>query len=323
MQVLVNKPIHPDAIALLESRVTLLTPYAETNDRVLEMLTEADGVVLSGSLVIGRHEMSSLPRLKVIGRHGVGLDTVDVEAATERNLPVVYTPYGPTESTAEHALLLLLAAARQLVRLDRAQRGGNFAIRSDFDAIGRELRGKALGVVGFGRIGRRLAEMCRAAFDMTVYVFDPFLDPEQVIEWGATPVQDIHDLARRVDFLSIHTPSTPDTHHLIDGKVFEALKPEAIVVNASRGPVVDEAALVAALQQGRIAGAGIDVYDPEPPAPDNPLFALDRVVVTPHIASFTVEGRRLMGMTVAKDVLAVLDGELPEYPANPQIWPGR
>lgn len=323
MQVLVNKPIHPDAIALLQTRATVLTPYTESDDRVLEILAEAHGIVLSGNLRIGRADMINLPRLKVIGRHGVGLDTVDLQAATERNLPIVYTPYGPTESTAEHALLLLMAAARQLPRLDRAQRQGNFGIRSNFDAIGTELKGKALGVVGFGRIGRRLAEICRAAFDMTIHVFDPFLAPQQISEWGASPVSDIVELASRVDFMSVHTPSTPDTHHLIDSQVFDALRPEAIFVNASRGPVVDEAALVEALRQGSIAGAGIDVYDPEPPAADNPLFALERVVVTPHIASFTSEGRRLMGMTVAKDVLAVLYGEMPEFPANPQVWQTR
>lgn len=323
MKVLINKPIHPDAIALLQERVSILTPYTEPNDRVLELLVEAEGIVLSGNLKIEGEQMDSLPRLKVIGRHGVGLDTVDVQAATERGLPVVYTPYGPTESTAEHALMLMMAAARQLPRLDRAQRQGNFAIRGDYSAIGRELKDKALGVVGFGRIGRRLAEMCRAAFGMTVYVFDPYIDPQQVIEWGATPVQDVLDLARRVDLVSIHAPSTPDTHHLIDSEFFETLKPEAILVNASRGPVVNESALIEALEHGQIAGAGIDVYDPEPPAADNPLFSLDRVVVTPHVASFTYEGRRLMGMTVAKDVLAVLAGERPEFPANPEVWPDR
>jgi D-3-phosphoglycerate dehydrogenase len=155
---------------------------------------------------------------------------------------------------------------------------------------------------------------------MSIYVYDPYLAPETVVEWGATPLSDLEELAGTIDVLSLHIPATPETHHLIDRQVLNALKPTAILISAARGTVMDEVALVEVLQAGRIYGAGIDVYDPEPPAPDNPLFKLDRVVLSPHVASRTEEGRRLMGMTVVEDILRVLDGEKPKYMANPEVW---
>jgi len=196
-------------------------------------------------------------------------------------------------------------------------------MRDQPQAMGHEVKGKTLGVVGFGRIGQRLAEMCRDALHMSVYVFDPYLDSEAVSEWGATYLEDLIELASKVDILSIHTPLTPETDHLINRDVIRSIKPGAILINAARGAVVDEAALIEALQDGHLGGAGLDVYDPEPPAPDNPLFQLDQVVLTPHVASFTDEGRRHMGLTVVEDTLRVLRGELPQYLTNPKVWTHR
>ena len=322
-KVLVNTPIHPEALRYLAEHVELLTPFGAPKSEVLNALADADALILSGVLSIGAVEMDLAPRLQVIGRHGVGLDTVDLAAATERRLPVVYTPYAPTESTAEHAFMLILATARRLPALDRATRSGNFGMRTDQRAMGIELKGKALGIAGFGRIGRRLAEMCHAALQMPIFVYDPYLTAQEIEQHGATPVSSLAELAGRVDVLSVHTPLTEDTHHLASREVISAMRPGAIFINASRGPVVDEAALIDALREGHIAGAGLDVYDPEPPESDNPLFALEQVVLTPHVGSFTDEARRLMGLTVAQDVLRVLRAEHPEYLANPQIWEDR
>jgi phosphoglycerate dehydrogenase-like enzyme len=272
---------------------------------------------------VGGAELDQAVALEVIGRHGVGLDNVDVAAASQRGIPVTYTPYGPTESTAEHALLLILATARRLSQLDRAVRSGAFAIRNDPAAMGRELDGLTLGVVGFGRIGRRLAAMCRKALHMDVYVYDPYVAPEAVAAEGGTWVGELRELARQVDVLSIHTPLTPETRGLVGSDVLRAIKPGAILVNTSRGPVVDEAALVQALQAGRLTGAGLDVYALQPPAPDNALLAMDQVVLTPHVGSFTQEGRRRMGLTVVEDVLRALRGERPQFLANPHVWPRR
>jgi D-3-phosphoglycerate dehydrogenase len=319
----VNKPIHPAALARLQEEAEALTPFTAAYDELMELLAETDGLLLCAGLNMGAQEIRQVPNLRVIGRHGVGLDNVDIRAATEHGLPVVYTPYGPTESTAEHAFMLMMATARHLPKLDRATRVGNFDIRNDAQTMGIELQGKTVGVVGFGRIGQRFAQMCRAALDMAVLVYDPYLDPQTVTDWGATPVSTLSHLAAQVDVLSLHIPATTETRHLVDKQVFQALKPNAILVNAARGAVVDEAALVQALAAGSFHGAGIDVYDPEPPAPDNPLFQLDRVVLTPHVASKTEEARTLMGLTVVNDILCVLKGQEPQYLANPEVWSHR
>jgi D-3-phosphoglycerate dehydrogenase len=301
----------------------VLTPFEAPAREVAELLSHVDALLLCAGFSVGAHELDRSPRLRVIGRHGVGLDNVDLRAATQLGIPVVYTPYGPTESTAEHTFLLMMAAARQLPLLDRAVRSGRFSIRDTAGVTGLELQGKALGVIGFGRIGRRVAEMCRSALGMQVYVYDPFLPSSSITEWGATPFQDLEALAREVDILTIHVPATDATRHLIDERILRAMRSTAVLVNASRGSVVDESALAQAVRSGAIYGAGIDVYDPEPPGPDNPLFGVDRIVLTPHIASKTEEGRALMGNTVVQDILSALGGRRPEYLANPEIWESR
>lgn len=321
--VMVTKPIHLDALQRLQEEVDVLTPYQATADELRALLPTVQGIVLGGVFKMGPSELDLAANLEILGRHGVGLDNVDLPAASERRIPVAYTPYGPTESTAEHALALMLAVARRLAQMDRAVRSGGFQIRDQLEALGYELEGKILGVVGFGRIGRRLAEMCRAALHMEVRVYDPHLDPGTVASWGAIHVPDLIELVSQVDVVSIHTPLTPATRRLIGRDVIRALKPGAILVNTSRGPVVDEEALIDALRDGRLVGAGLDVFDPQPPAADNPLLAFDQVVLTPHVASFTHEGRLRMGLTVVEDVLRALRGEQPQYLANPDIWPRR
>jgi phosphoglycerate dehydrogenase-like enzyme len=215
----------------------------------------------------------------------------------------------------------MLATARRLPWLDRATRTGDFEIRERPDGMGCELRGKALGVVGFGRIGQCVAQMCRDALNMPIYVFDPYIDPETVSTWGGTYMQNLIELAGQVDVLTVHTPLVSGTHHLIGRDVIRAMKPGGILINAARGAVVDDLALIEALRDGHLAGAGLDVYDPEPPAPENPLFEFEQVVLTPHVASFTEEGRRRMSFTVVEDMLRVLRGERPEFLANPEVWP--
>lgn len=320
-KVLVNKPIHEVALERLREEVEVLTPFKASREKLLEMLPEMHAVVLCAGLKLGGAEMDLATNLEVIGRHGAGVDIVDIEAATERGIPVTFTPHGPTESTAEHAFMLMLATARRLSLLDSSTRSGNFHIRDR--VVGQELAGKAVGIVGFGRIGRRMAEMCRDALQMTVYAYDPYVDAEETECWGAVCVEDLVTMAGEVDVLSIHAPSNADTHRLVSREVIEALKPNAILVNVSRGPVVDETALIDALEEERIWGAGLDVYDPEPPSPDNPLFRQERVTLTPHLASFTDEGRQRMGLMAAEDVLSVLRGEAPRYLFNTEVWSRR
>ena len=316
-KVLINKPIHNDALERLSKEVEIIKPYKQPSSDISKLLTDVQGIILCAGLTLNAETIAGCKSLEVIGRHGAGLDIVDISAATARGLPVVFTPEGPTESTAEHAFMLMMAAARKLSYLDRATRDGRFHVRDE--VVGRELRGAKVGVVGFGHIGQRFAQMCRNALEMEVFAFDPFVDRAAIETWGAVFRDDLVRMAEEVDVLSLHCPSTPQTYQLVNSDVIQALGPKGFLVNASRGPVVDEAALIEALQQGKLAGAGLDVYDPEPPDENNPLFKLDNIVLTPHLASFTDEGRRRMGMTVAEDVLRVLNGEMPVYPANPEV----
>ena len=316
-KVLVNKPIHEDALKRLAEEVEVLMPFKASREEILELLPEVQGIILCAGFTMRSDEMEIAVNLEVIGRHGVGLDIVDVDEATKRNLPVVFTPYGPTKSTAEHALMLMLSVCRKVVYLDKETRSGNFHIRDR--VVGRELFNANLGVVGFGHIGQRLTEMCLKALDMKVYVFDPYVTREDIEVRGAEKCESLIELMKKADIVSIHCPSTESTHRLIGKNELEALGPHGILINASRGAIVDEPALVSALQNGVISAAGLDVYDPEPPAKDNPLFRLDNVVLTPHLASFTDQGRRRMGLMVVEDVLMVLKGEIPEYCANHKV----
>ena len=316
-RVLVNKPIHEDALALLAREVEVLTPFKASSQEVLAMLADVQGMILCAGMQMDAANLAAASSLEVLGRHGAGLDIVDVESATELGIPVVFTPLGPTESTAEHAFLLMMAVARKLTYLDKAVRSGDFHVRDH--VVGIELQGKKVGVVGFGNIGRRFAEMCRTALQMEIHAYDPFINPQKIVDWGAVYQNSILEMASQVDFISLHIPATPETYHIINAEVLAELGPAGYVINCARGPVVDEQALIAALKNDRIAGAALDVFDPEPPLADNPLFALDNVVLTPHLASFTDEGRRRMGLMVAEDVLRVLKGESPLYPANPEV----
>jgi len=312
--VLVNKPIHQDAMDLLSKETNVLAPYTASEDELIEMLPDVHGIMLLMGLTMSAEVIAKCKSLEIIGRHGAGYDIVDIEAATKQGVIVTNTPYGPTESTAELAFLLMMAAARSLTLFDSAFRKGDFHIRQKI--TGRELLDKNVGIIGFGRIGSRFAEMCKGAFNMNVYVYDPVIDRSQVEEFGAVYMSDLMEMVRQIDFLSVHCPLIPQTRHIINKEVLDAMKPDAYLINASRGPTVDEEALIAALKENKIAGAGLDVLDQEPPAPDNPLFLLDNVVLTPHVAGFTDEGKRRMGVTAAEDILRVFRGEKPKYPVT-------
>ena len=316
--VLVNKPIHADALKRLSEEVNVITPFQSSANEIIGMLDEVNGIVLCLGLDLTAEIIENCKNLEVIGRHGAGVETVDVGAATRRGIPVVYTPFGPTESTAEHAFTLMMATARKVAFLDRETRAGNYHIRDRI--VGRELQGATLGIVGFGRIGRRFAQMCKGALHMKVFAFDPFLNRSQIEEAGATYYSDLLEMAGNVDVLSLHCPLSPETRKIVGQQVLAALKPTSFLINVARGPLVDEPALIDALRNDRLAGAGLDVFDPEPPADNNPLFSIDNVIMTPHLASFTDEGRRKMGLTVVDDILRVFRGERPEFSANPDVF---
>jgi D-3-phosphoglycerate dehydrogenase len=282
----------------------------------------------SAAAILGIHNIAdggfmdlAGPSLKIIARHGIGVDNVDIPAATERGILVVNTPDAPTESTAEHAVALLLAIAKRVVAGDMNLRGAEMPRPQ---LMGTELRGRLLGVVGCGRIGRRVAEICAAGLQMRVMAYDPRCgDWGQVAPLQLEVVDNLDVLLARADVVTLHPALTPETYHLIGERELRLMKPGAYLINTSRGPIVDEEALARVLAEGHLAGAALDVFDPEPASPDNPLFRLTNVVVTPHISSFTDLGYQAMAWGAVEQVLQALHGQRPPHLLNPAAWPGR
>lgn len=275
---------------------------AELPDRV----ADADAIIVRMT-PIDTDLIDAAPNLRIVARHGVGYEAVDVDALTRRAIPLALVGDVNSGAVAEHTLALMLALAKRLVAYDQATRAGEFAISDSFSA--RELSGRTVLILGFGRIGRQVARRC-AAFEMSVVVADPFVEASVVREAGYRYLGDFHDALGEADYVTVHVPKSPDTEYLIGAAELGAMKPEASVLNLSRGGIVDEAALRDALVAGRLRGAALDVFEDEPPASDNPLFALDSVVVSPHCAALTEECARRMALACAENVLAVLDGRL-------------
>lgn len=264
--------------------------------------------------------LNRLPELAVIAKHGTGIDAIDMAAATARGIPVVYTPGANAQSVAEHALALMLAVTKRVVAADRAVRADDFAYkyRADF----RELHGLRLGIVGLGNSGRHLARMAGVGLGMQVAAHSPSV-PDDIFRACGVERLDMPTLLARSDVVSLHVPARPGSERMFGRDAFAAMKPGAILINTARGSVVDEDALVAALAGGHLGGAGLDVFAPEPPAPDHPLLALDSVVLSPHAAGSTGAALERMARAVAEQVVDVLAGRQPAHLANPEVWSRR
>lgn len=257
-------------------------------------------------------------RLRIIASTSVGYDHIDVAAATAKRILVTNTPDVLTETTADLAFSLLMAVARRLGEAERFIRGGQWtSLRGSETLLGRDVYGATLGVIGLGRIGASMARR-GSAFNMKVVYSDSVRRPELEAKYGYQFVE-MDELLRCADFVTLHVPLLPETRKLMGRREFSLMRPSAYLINASRGPVVDEAALVSALSEGRIAGAGLDVFEVEPVSPDNPLLKMDNVVVVPHIGSATVATRFAMETLATDNVLAVLDGKPPLTPVNPEV----
>jgi len=308
-------PLDPAALVRLQAVAEVIT------GGTLDNLAGTQAAIIGRSTVDAAFLARGGPELKLVIRHGIGYNTVDVPACTACNILAANTPDAPTESTAEHAVALLLAVAKRIVKADMYLRANRPHQRADL--LGSEVREGVLGVVGFGRIGRRVTEICALGLKMPVLVFDPYLREMPKVDAGVTIVGSLDELLRQSDFVTLHTPLVAETHHLIGERELRLMKPGSYLINASRGPVVDEAALIRALQDGHLAGAGLDVYDPEPPSPDNPLLHMENVVNTPHIASNTPHGNGRMSHSVVDQVLQLLAGEKPSFLIDPAVWSGR
>ena len=264
--------------------------------------------------------MDRLPELAVVAKHGAGIDAIDMAAADARGIVVVATPGANAQSVAEHALMLMLAVAKRLVAADKAMRADDFAFkfRSDF----RELQRLTLGIVGLGDSGRRLARMAGLGLGMRVVAHSPSVPDAVFAEWGVTRLS-LAELLACADVVSLHVPARPDNARMFGAAAFAAMKSGAILVNTARGSLVDETALAEALSSGRLGGAGLDVFAPEPPLPGNLLLALDNVVLSPHAAGSTGAALERMARAVAEQVIDVLAGRRPAHLANPATWDRR
>jgi D-3-phosphoglycerate dehydrogenase len=268
------------------------------------LLADAAGIALSVT-PFGAPEVAVAPRLQVVARIGVGFDAVDVPALTARGIPLMIGGTSNSTSVAEQAVCFMLALAKRVLEMDRRVRQGLSHERRSGLPV--ELSGKTLLIVGFGRIGSRTAPRC-LAFGMQVLVYDPYVAAEAVRRAGCEPVADLDAALPRADFVTIHCPRNAETLGMFSAARLARMKPGAYLVNTARGGLVDEAALHAALTSGRLGGAGLDVYDPEPPDAAHPLLRLENVISAPHMAGVTVEATAAMAVVTARNILSVLDG---------------
>jgi D-3-phosphoglycerate dehydrogenase / 2-oxoglutarate reductase len=316
-RVYVDGPIHDEALDMLRGATEVVQGSVAGSVDIGAALPDVHAVLLR-TAPLGKGAIEKARSLRVIARHGVGVDNVAVEEAARRGIPVLITPQANLRSVAEHVFALALAVSRNLIHADRTVRDGRFASRDSL--MGRDLFGETLGVIGLGRIGGEVARMAARGFGMRVIGYDPWLSPYRIRERGVEPAETLSDLLGACDLLTVHVPLSRETRGLLGRRELASMKPGSVLIQTSRGGVVDERALVDALRSGRLAGAGIDVYENEPPPPDHPFFSMEEVVLTPHTAALTEQAMRRMAVDAAQGILDVLDGADPSDPPSGARW---
>jgi D-3-phosphoglycerate dehydrogenase / 2-oxoglutarate reductase len=310
VRILVVEPLATEGIELLRSHHEVDERIGLPREEILSILPEYDALVVRSQVKADAEMIAAGTRLVVIGRAGVGVDNVDLEAATRAGITVVNAPTGNTIAAAELTLALMFGLARRTAAADASMRRGEWK-RSQFTGI--ELRGKTLGIVGLGKIGQAIAVRARA-LQMTVLGSDPFVTPEQAATFGVELVG-FDDIVTRADIITVHVPKTKSTTGMINAAVIERMKPGVLLLNVARGGIIDEADLAAALASGKVAGAGIDVYNAEPPA-GSPLLDAPNTLLTPHLGASTEEAQIAVAEEVAEQILEVLDGRPARYAVN-------
>ena len=305
MKVLVAAPLHEKAVEILKN-AGLEVVYEEYPDqeKLKELVKDVSAIIVRSKPKVTKEIIDTAPNLKVIARAGVGLDNIDVEYAKSKGIEIVNAPAASSRSVAELAIALIFNVARKVAFADRKMREGVWAKKQ---CMGFELEGKTLGVIGFGRIGYAVAKIAKA-IGMKILLYDVIKNEERAREVDGKFVE-LEELLKNSDVITIHVPLLESTHHLINEERLKLMKPTAILINTSRGPIVDTNALVKALQEGWIAGAGLDVFEEEPLPKGHPLTKLDNVVLTPHIGASTVEAQERAGIEVAEKVVKILKGE--------------
>ncbi len=301
VKVLVAAPLHPKAIEKLRSAgFEVIIKEYPSEDELVKLIKDADAIIVRSKPRVTRRVIEAAEKLRVIGRAGVGIDNIDLEAAKEKGINVLNTPGAPSRSVAELAIGLMLAVARKIAFADRKMREGVWAKKQ---CMGFELRGKVLGVIGMGRIGREVARIAYYGFGMKIIYYDARGKMEDVERELGAKYRELNDVLREADIVTLHVPLLPSTRHLINEERLKLMKPSTILINTARGGVVDTEALIKALSNGWIAGAGLDVYEEEPLPKDHPLTKFDNVVLTPHIGSTTIEAQERAGVQIAEKII--------------------
>jgi len=320
MKVFVTRKIPDNGLELLQKETTVdVSPH----DRVLErqelisMAKGSEALLSQLTDTVDAALLDALPDVKIISNYAVGYNNIDVKAATERGVIVTNTPGVLTDTTADLAFTLMLACARRIPESDRYARDGKFKGCAPLLLLGREVTGSTLGIIGMGRIGSTLAKRAKG-FDMKIIYHDMVRAKPEVEEETGARFVDMDTLLRESDFISIHVPLLPETKHMIGAAEFSKMKKTAILVNTSRGPVIDERALIEALSQKKIFSAGLDVFENEPEIPEE-LMKLDNCVIVPHIGSATIETREKMAELAAKNIILASRGEMPVSVVNPEV----
>jgi D-3-phosphoglycerate dehydrogenase len=308
--------------AVTDLDVTLQGLASTSEDELIRAGQDADALLVSTREAVTRRVLENIPRVKVISRYGVGLDNVDLDAAADVGIVVTHYPGYCTAEVADHALAMILALNRRIVEQDRALREGAWvahgpATRRILRGPIQPLREQTLGIIGFGRIGQAVAARARP-FGVTIIAADPYIDQEIIHGAGAEPVT-LEELLQRADIVTIHTPLTPQTRGLIDAAALARMKPTAVIVNTARGPIIDLPALARALEEGMLAGAALDVVDPEPLPANAPFYAMPNVILTPHSAYYSERSVDVVRRETLHEALQVLRGKRPRTVANPSV----
>lgn len=308
-KVICIQPIHDEGMKILRARadIELIQPDNAEPQTWQHHLADAEGIVVRVTK-IPRWIIEQAPNLKIISRHGVGVDNIDMEACAEKGVVVATVGLANAASVVEHTLALMLALAKRLPDFDADVRTGDYWRKLKLDAM--DIAGKTVLIVGLGRIGSRLA-VALNALGMHCIGVDPAYDAQQIEAMGCEPCTDFRAALPRADFVTLHCPVQPDTRGMMGAAEFAMMKPRSYVINCARGGIVDEAALLAALDKGQLLGAGLDVQVTEPPKPDDPLLANRKIILTPHSATTTVECTMRSATTVAQNITQYFDGTLP------------
>jgi D-3-phosphoglycerate dehydrogenase / 2-oxoglutarate reductase len=309
-KILLSKLIDPAGMKVLEGKVEPVILADSTVETIKKMVADVEGIILRTNIEVTREIIEAAPCLKIISRTGAGVDNVDVAAATEKGILVCHAPGVNSISVAEHALALMMAMAKQLKVVDQAVHKDNWKIR--YASKAEDLDGKTLGLVGLGNIGSLLAQKCRLAFNMKIIAYDPYVKEAEGVELYSS----LDQLFSQSDFISIHVPYTKETHHLVNTRLLSLMKSDSYLINTSRGSVVDEKALIEALKNDSIAGAGLDVFEKEPPSLDNPLLKFNNVITTSHSAGLNRDCERKLAIEAAQAVIDFLEGRQPKHIYN-------